>query len=92
MNINHENKILSIPRRDCMYGVVSAAPPLVSDITISVNHIMTAPATHSVGIFPVSDICSYCFLTRQDSATVQRTIQKSKIMGGSGFGTDTGKK
>lgn len=52
MSINHENKHLIFPEVIACTAL-SAAPPLVWDITIAVNQIMAAPTTHSDGIFPL---------------------------------------
>ena len=93
MKINHQNKHL-IFSEAIACTALSAAPPLVSDITIAVNQIMAARPHHPQWgkLFFMSDTCSYYFTNRQDSATVQRMVQKSKIVGGSGFATDTGNK
>ena len=70
-----------------------AASLLVLVITLPVNQIMTdsagqtPPPTENEAI---SDISPYHITNRQDSATVQRTVRKSKIRGGSEFETQHG--
>lgn len=44
-----------------------------------------------MNLISMSDISSYHFTNRQDSGTVQRTVRKSKIRGGSEFEFDTGR-
>lgn len=52
MNINHENKYLIFPEAIACTAL-SAARPLVSDITIAVNPKLAALTTHSDGTFPL---------------------------------------